>query len=274
MPGTPRLLRSSLGSPSLEIKSAPRSPAPSAPSHSRTGPRQPCPAASRHARRGGFGLRAQTLESDKPGPTLTLPLSAFWPGAVQGSALRPISHLLKSIPVPLLCCKCLARWPTTGTRYRLPSSHHSIPIPDLGPLGLLLRAGCSGREEGRSAGRAKEGERLLSQGSPPPASRLLMLLSFSKEALERPGGGRFQGTEDRRGPEPSETGPILPPPEGCWARASHRNISSASSNSHSPLGGSCCWPHFTDDDTEALRSDLPSATWRTQGRDRIQNQGL
>lgn len=37
-------------------------------------------------------------------------------------------------------------------------------------------------------GRAKEGELLLSQGSPPPASRLLTFLSFSKEALERPGG--------------------------------------------------------------------------------------
>lgn len=41
-----------------------------------------------------------------------------------------------------------------------------------------------------------------------------------------------------------------------------------------PWGVSCCWPRFTDDDSEALRSNLPSATWRTQGRGRIQNQGL
>ena len=41
-----------------------------------------------------------------------------------------------------------------------------------------------------------------------------------------------------------------------------------------PWGVSCCCPHFTDDNTEALRSDLPSATRQTQGRDRIRNQGL
>lgn len=90
----------------------------------------------------------------------------------------------------------------------------------------------------------KEGERLLSQGSRLTASRLLTLLSFSKEALERPGGGSFQGTEDRRGPEPLEIGLSLPPPEGWRVCASDKNISSAVSNARSPLGCILLLPPF------------------------------
>lgn len=76
------------------------------------------------------------------------------------------------------------------------SSCPGVPTPHLGPFSP------SGFPVSRAGGSDGEGEREVWEGqrrggrcltAPPPASQLLAFLSFSKEAVERPGVGNSEG---------------------------------------------------------------------------------
>ena len=114
----------------------------------------------------------------------------------------------------------------------LPQHPYSRPgAPQSSPESWLLRQG--GAEKGRQGKGGREAALLRLSSDSFLAPHIAQLF---QGVFGRPGGGSFQGTEGRRDPEPLETGPSLPPPEGGWVCASDRNISSVVSNSLSLLG--------------------------------------